>query len=275
MSFYKTYKPSSSVCSFVREFEVYHANWNIDTLLPQPFITCLANTTQGLYFYLNDAVKVVPAAQVEIPAPPIVVTGPKTKPIGLLFGSDHLMVKATFQPTGLYRLLGIDMRTTANKGIDAVTFWGDELKHLAETLRLVEDYDQMHETLSAFLENKIKSSCRAEEPIDRTTIKMLDPQMHRSLTEWADDACLSLRQFERNFTMRVGLSPKLFIRIVRFENAMAMKNAKAEKSWSQIALECGYTDSSHLLREFNEFAEFPPSKFYLQPTSGHSDFPTG
>jgi AraC-like DNA-binding protein len=40
-------------------------------------------------------------------------------------------------------------------------------------------------------------------------------------------------------------------------------------------MECGYTDSSHLLKEFKEFAEFPPSRFYLQPTSGYSEFPTG
>jgi AraC-like DNA-binding protein len=88
-------------------------------------------------------------------------------------------------------------------------------------------------------------------------------------------ACLSLRQFERNFRIRVGISPKLFIRIVRFEYAMKIKNSYPDKSWSEIALECGYTDSSHLLKEFKEFAEFPPSQFYLQPTSGNSEFPTG
>ena len=104
---------------------------------------------------------------------------------------------------------------------------------------------------------------------------MLDPLKNYSLEEWAAMACLSLRQFERNFIIRVGISPKLFIRIVRFEYAMKIKNSYSDKSWSEIALECGYTDSSHLLKEFKEFAEFPPSQFYLQPTSGYSDFPTG
>jgi AraC-like DNA-binding protein len=75
--------------------------------------------------------------------------------------------------------------------------------------------------------------------------------------------------------MRIGISPKLFVRIVRFEWAMKIKNEHPERSWSEIAQDCNYTDSSHLLREFKEFAEFPPSKFYLQPTSGFSDFRTG
>jgi AraC-like DNA-binding protein len=56
---------------------------------------------------------------------------------------------------------------------------------------------------------------------------------------------------------------------------MTIKNSYPDKCWAEIALECGYTDSSHLLREFKEFAEFPPSRFYLKQTSGYSAFPTG
>jgi AraC-like DNA-binding protein len=56
---------------------------------------------------------------------------------------------------------------------------------------------------------------------------------------------------------------------------MKLKNNSGDKSWAETALECGYTDSSHLLKEFKEFAEFPPSRFYLKPTSGYSEFPTG
>jgi AraC-like DNA-binding protein len=62
---------------------------------------------------------------------------------------------------------------------------------------------------------------------------------------------------------------------VRFEYAIKIKNQNGDKSWSEIASETGYTDSSHILKEFREFAEFPPSSFYLKPTSGYSEFPTG
>lgn len=212
---------------------------------------------------------------VEIPAPPAVVTGPKFKPVGLLFGKDHLMIKVAFHPTGTYRLLGINMQKTVNAGLDATVFWGDEVKILLEQLRQAPSYDDMIESISFFLEEKYLKACRLEEPIDKIAIRMLDPLNTCSLEEWAAQACLSLRQFERNFMTRVGISPKLFIRIVQFEHAMNIKNKNGDKSWAEIALECGYTDSSHLLRTFKEFAEFPPSQFYLKPTSGYSEFPTG
>jgi AraC-like DNA-binding protein len=272
---YKTYRPSLSLSTLIREFQVYHANWNEETNLPAPFITCLANTEQNLYFYVNDPVKLVVALNKEIPIPPVVVTGPKYKTAGLLFGKDHLMIKIAFHPTGTYRLLGINMQQTVNSGIDATEFWGDYVNKILNQLKQCTSYDSMIEIVWEFIEQRFDRSCRPEEPIDIVAIQMLDPLKNFSLEEWAAMACLSLRQFERNFITRVGISPKLFIRIVRFEYAMKIKNNCADKTWSDIAYECGYTDSSHLLREFKEFAEFPPSRFYLQPTSGYSEFPTG
>ncbi len=275
MPFFKVYTPPDSLSSIIREFHVYHSNWNVEENLPAPYITCLANTEQNLYFYIYDPIKVVPALNMEFPVPPVVVTGPNYKPSGLLFGKNHLMIKAAFHPTGTYRLLGINMQQTVNTGIDATKFWGDEVHTILQQLRDTSSYDRMIEIVSTFIEKKFDRFCRPEEPIDQVAIQMLNPLNNYSIEEWASKACLSPRQFERNFITRVGISPKLYIRITRFENAMKIKNDHPGKSWNSIAFEGGYTDSSHLLREFKEFAEFPPGKFYEQPTSGYSEFPTG
>ncbi|MBL0745551.1 helix-turn-helix domain-containing protein [Chryseolinea lacunae] len=275
MPFYKQFMPSPALSGLIRAFEIYQVNWHSGENLPDPFITCLANTEQCLYFYINDPIRIVPAQNVEIPVPPVVVTGPKNKPVGLMFGKDHLMVKVIFHPTGTYRLLGLNMTETVNNGLDATRFWGDALNDILQQLRKADSHDHMVDIISTFIEAKFDVRCRPEEPIDLVAIKMLDHSHNHAQAEWATMACLSLRQFERNFMTRTGITPKLFIRIVRFEHAMRVKNASPEKSWSQIAAECRYTDSSHLLREFKEFAEFPPSRFYAQPTSGHSEFPTG
>lgn len=275
LPFFKVYPPAANLTGLIREFQVYHAKWNEEENLPQPFITCLANTEQNLYFYINDPVTVIPAGTIKIISPRVVVTGPKFKPVGLLFGKDHLMIKVAFCPTGTYRLLGIDMQQTVNKGLDATALWGNEVTGIVEQLRKIASYDAMIEMISAFIDRKFDKACRPEEPIDNIAIRMLDPLSDHTLEKWASLACLSLRQFERNFITRVGISPKLFIRIARFEYAMKVKNDFPDKSWAGIALECGYTDSSHLLKDFKEFAEFAPGRFYLNPTSGFSEFPTG
>lgn len=274
MPFYKTYLPSAGLSKIIREIQVFYANWDKEENLPPPFITCLANTEQNLYFFAHDAICVVPAVKVEIPAPPVIVTGPKFTPVGLKFGKDHLMIKVAFHPTGTYRLLGANMQQTVNAGLDATDFWGNDVNEILEAIRKA-SFDDIAALIISFIEKKFDKKIRPEEPIDEVAIQMLDPLQDLTLEEWAKKACLSLRQFERSFVQRVGISPKLFIRIVRFEYAMKIKNQFPGKSWSMIALECGYTDSSHILKDFKSFADFPPSEFYLKQTSGYTELPTG
>ncbi len=74
----------------------------------------------------------------------------------------------------------------------------------------------------------------------------------------ADSAGISSRQLERRFLVEVGLGPKLFCRILRFQEvfrAVADNNA----GWAALAVDCGYYDQAHLIRDFQEFAHQTPS----------------
>ena len=84
-----------------------------------------------------------------------------------------------------------------------------------------------------------------------------------SLDWLANQACLSQRQFYRQFVERHGISPKLYARIARFENAMKLKNATPQQDWLSIALELGYYDYQHLVRDFKEFTTLSPNEFLL------------
>jgi AraC-like DNA-binding protein len=69
---------------------------------------------------------------------------------------------------------------------------------------------------------------------------------------------LSSRQLERRFKPQVGMSPKLFARIRRFQRVFPeIENPGAE--WVDAAAACGYYDQAHLIRDFRDFAGEPPS----------------
>lgn len=273
--FYKKYLPPKQLEPLIRDIQVLHIVWSPGAELPPPFITCLANAEQNLYFYPQDPVRVVTKNKISVTAPPVVITGPKTKPVGILYDKNYLMIKVAFHPTGLFRLLGLSMQPFINMGLDAAEYLGKQVMLVFKSLGAVANYDEMVAVVLDFLQKKISEQLRPEEPIDKVAIAMLDPSYDLTLEQWSAEACLSVRQFERNFSTRTGISPKLFLRIVRFEQAMKIKNADNNKSWAEIAIECGYTDSAHILKEFKSFAEFPPSGFFLQPTSGYSELPTG
>lgn len=276
MKFFQSYKPSDTQKSIIRELQILHIKWDDADPLPPPFITCLANTEQNLYFYPRGPVQVLDTITSEgLTAPTATITGPKNRPVGLKFGTDYLMIKVAFLPTGLYRLLKIPMKQTVNIGLNAIKFLPNEIELVNIKLIQSSSYNEMIEIVSGFLDKQIKMGIAQEEPIDSVAIKMLDPFAKNSLPEWASMACLSLRQFERSFTTRIGISPKMYIRIARFEHAMKIKNKSPEKSWADIAHECEYCDSSHLLREFKQFAEFAPGSLLKKQTSGFGAFPTG
>jgi AraC-like DNA-binding protein len=75
-------------------------------------------------------------------------------------------------------------------------------------------------------------------------------------------ACgLSLRQFERRFKQRIGISPKVFARLLRFETLMASLIQNPTPSLAQMAFHPGYQDQAHAIHEFKLWVGCTPSAF--------------
>jgi AraC-like DNA-binding protein len=77
----------------------------------------------------------------------------------------------------------------------------------------------------------------------------------------AADLNVSSRRLERHFLAHVGMSAKLFSRLVRFDRAVRDLSSRGATSWSQFALAHGYTDQAHFINEFREFAGVTPTEF--------------
>ena len=87
-----------------------------------------------------------------------------------------------------------------------------------------------------------------------------------SIRQMANQLGISMRQFERRFKRAIGMSPKLFCRIQRVQRVLrAMDDPGLD--WVGIALDCGYYDQSHLIRDFQAFAGDPPTALLTQELS--------
>ncbi|HZH02691.1 MAG TPA: helix-turn-helix domain-containing protein [Myxococcaceae bacterium] len=72
----------------------------------------------------------------------------------------------------------------------------------------------------------------------------------------------SHRRFIILFERAVGLTPKRYCRLQRFQAALvAARRSKADLPWIEVALAAGYSDQAHLVRDFREFAGIPPSLY--------------
>ncbi len=75
------------------------------------------------------------------------------------------------------------------------------------------------------------------------------------------------RVLERDFRVEVGLSPKVFLRIQRLQAVVgALEAGLPRGGWAQVALEHGYFDQPHLIRDFQLLAGVTPLRYLAERT---------
>jgi AraC-like DNA-binding protein len=79
-----------------------------------------------------------------------------------------------------------------------------------------------------------------------------------SVDDMARTAGLSARHIDRLMLEHVGVTPKVFLRLLRFRRAMSLASAH-HTSWADLAARCGYHDQSHMIRDFKQFAGSAPA----------------
>ncbi|MCY7352625.1 MAG: helix-turn-helix domain-containing protein [Cytophagaceae bacterium] len=179
---------------------------------------------------------------------------------------DFWVLQIVLQPSALFRLTGIPSYELTNTFIDAEAIWGKEIRLTHEQMCNTEDVEAAIKVAEAFLAKVIQKSKRDLLGIDKASQLILNQNQPISINQIANQACLSVRQFHRKFTERMGISPKVFDRIVRFERAFRMKNNCPDLDWLSISLACGYYDYQHLVKDYKEFTTLTPTAFYETDT---------
>jgi transcriptional regulator GlxA family with amidase domain len=131
------------------------------------------------------------------------------------------------------------------------------------------DNGQRVKLASDFLEARLKNAKTGYLNIFSSIKAISSSCQVTSLKALTDNSFLSVRQFERRFKEFSGFSPKLFLRITRF-NSVLNKNFQ-NKSMTQIAHEYGYYDQSHFIHDFQKFSGYNPKEYFKQETIAATD----
>jgi AraC-like DNA-binding protein len=83
---------------------------------------------------------------------------------------------------------------------------------------------------------------------------------------------LSHKHFISEFRREVGLTPKLFCRVRRFQQVLAQIHSRACVSWTDVAYNCGYFDQAHFINDFRLFAGVNPSTYLREQLDGAPNF---
>jgi len=177
-------------------------------------------------------------------------------------GVDILGVK--FKPLGISKITGVHMENIANRIIAADDIWGRELELLCDEMQSAPSLELTLSVLEKFLINKYTNTAlhyrvdhvqnalslitRSNGAID---IKTLQNQTNTSR-----------KTLERAFAHHLGISPKCYSRIVRFNAVKDMMDQLDRiENLTPLALDFGFYDSSHFIAEFKCFSGLTPTVY--------------
>ena len=81
-----------------------------------------------------------------------------------------------------------------------------------------------------------------------------------NLPKLAGATGFGMRQFERHFINQIGLRPKLFARISRYEASLDHKARFPTTTWTDVAHRFGYYDQMHMIHDFTDLSGETPTK---------------
>lgn len=177
---------------------------------------------------------------------------------------EGFIIGIHFKPGGAFPFLGLPADELADAHVDLETLWGYSAKLLRERLCEVSTAEERFKLLETALLEHLFHRTEHHYAV-ATALDVLEARADFNVRDIAKDVGLSQRRFAQLFKREVGMTPKLFSRVQRFQRTRSMiHRQEADVDWAGIAMECGYFDQSHLIREFVEFSGVTPAAYVRQ-----------
>lgn len=169
-----------------------------------------------------------------------------------------------FKPGGAFPFLGVPADELADMHVDLEMLWGSAVGRLRERLYEASTATERFHLLEEALIDHLFGSMEHHYAVS-AALEVFARQVDATVRDIAKNVGLSERRFIQVFKSEVGVTPKLFSRVQRFQQARAIIHRQEKTAdWAGIAIECGYFDQSHLIRDFQEFSGMSPAAYLRQ-----------
>jgi len=183
-------------------------------------------------------------------------------------------VPVTFSLNGIFGLLGVVLHPTATyylfhkPGTHFLNTWRSfEALTTLDSLALLQKLSQRDKLLARveLLIEAINALCKNRLPpiewLDEAIAKILETGGMIEQSTLAEQSNICLRHFRRVFKKVIGLSPKYYCKVIQINTIFELLNTSATEKLHHLALDCGYYDQSHFIRDFNNFIGASPENF--------------
>ena len=254
---YLTYAPAPPLSEFVDYFWLFDGGQT-----PRKERIVPSGTSELVINLRDDEIRIHhPAHSRHRQLSGAVLSGPYSSILVVDAMQHESMLGVHFKPGGAYPFLGALASELTDAHADLADLWGRSALELRERLCVVSTHRDRFQIMEAFLRDRLRR-CRKGHHGVTIALNVFGPNgTGASVRDVAREVGICQRRFSKVFAAQVGLTPKMFCRILRFQRVRAMADHIKNLDWAQIASTCEYFDQSHLINDFQEFSGFSPTEY--------------
>jgi AraC-like DNA-binding protein len=182
------------------------------------------------------------------------------------------LIGMVFAPGGFRVFAGDAVDLFSNRTVDLEAVWGSPARELRDRLRELNTPESRLRCLDRFLGEwiapRLNRHCPWRSAEVATALYAFDRAPGVStVRDVAKRTGWSERRFSQVFREEVGLTPKTWMRVQRFQRAVRQLHAGGNVRWAELALDCGYYDQSHFANEFRAFSGIDATTYRARRTA--------
>jgi AraC-like DNA-binding protein len=262
---YRQINPSAATASFVECYWVLEDNFpssaDIQSGVPRDVQRIVPDGCSELILNLGTPFETPQDGQWR-PQPESFFVGQITRPMLVRPGGPAKVLGVRFRPHGASRVLRLPMNELTELAVPLRELSAKlhrELAPLPDLGTTPQQLAHVNRTLQLFVERgSAKHGAVENDLLVACAVNHLMLNGETDIAALAVTLGLSSRQFQRRFKTKVGIAPKLFSRIQRFQRVFHALDFSSQ-DWVNVAVESGYYDQSHLIRDFQDFSGEPPA----------------
>ncbi len=195
------------------------------------------------------------------------ICGPHSEFFVIDSAKEESVLGLHFKPGGAFPFLKLPAGELHNAHVSLETLWGSQATELRERLLEAKTSEVKFRILErALLAQASQSLARhpyGHSPAVAFALKEFQNALpERKISDVTDQIGLSQRHFIQIFRDEVGLTPKLFCRIQRFQEVLRRIWKGRPIEWVDLALTCGYYDQAHFINDFQAFSGLNPTTYF-------------
>jgi len=264
-------QPSSFLTKYIKHF------WMIENCIdPGSYYhhRIVPNGLMELNFYLGEKPKVTdPAKQL---TENTIISGQQKSVYDLQIAQNLSLFSITFQPLGAKAFFDIPMHEFCDRNIPLRFISKEFASKLESQLFEAKSFGEKTALAEKLLtELFIKKQQEFNFARISDSILLINKTGGKTDVEkLAARACLGRKQFERIFSDFIGISPKRFLKIVRFQHSIYLKQQNSEINLTHLSFDSGYFDQSHMINDYRLLSGMTPTQFFreCEPYSDYFSF---